>query len=219
MKKILLFSAALLALAACHKEPYGEGDNEYLVYTSPAKDVEFTQFQTYHIADSVLVLGQGDKPVYSKSRDAVELILQLRENMQKRGFTFVPNAEDADLGAQITYVIKTEKFVQYYGNQYWWYDYPGYWPSGYWGDWRGYYYPRPVVYTYTTNALLMDLMDLKNETNDDKKLEVVWTSYIGGPAGSAIPGAQKRMIDAIDQAFDQSPYIEAADTSNDLKVK
>ncbi len=212
MKRILLFSAALLALAACHKEPLGEGDNEYLVYTSAAKDTDFTQFKTYHIADSVLVLGQGDKPVYSKSRDALELILKLRESMDARGFTFVPEAADADLGAQITYVIRTERFVQYYGNQYWWYDYPGYWPSGYWGDWRGYYYPRPVVYTYTTNALLMDIVNLKAKSGEDESLEVLWTSYIGGPAGNAIPGAQKRMIDAIGQAFKQSPYLAAAKT-------
>ena len=61
MKKILLISMAVLTIAACHKEPYPQdGDNEYLVYTSPGKDVNFTQFKTFDIADSLLVIGQGD---------------------------------------------------------------------------------------------------------------------------------------------------------------
>ncbi len=216
MKKILLISAAILALAACHKEPYMDSDNGYLVYTSPDKDVDFTQFKTYHVADSVLIIGQGDKPVYTNSAAAVELILQVRENLQKRGYTFVPDIADADLGVQLTYMVKTEKYVHYYGDNYWWYNYPGYWPSGYWGPWRSYYYPRPVVYTYTTNALVTDIVNLNAvpaAEDEDKPLEIVWTSYIGGSAGNAYPGAQKTMLDAIDQAFVQSPYLK---TSNEL---
>ncbi len=211
MKKILLFTAAVLAFAACHKEPYSDGNDGYLVYTSPQKDADFAKYKTYHIADSVLVIGQTEKPVYSKSRSAVELILQVRANMEKRGYVFVPDIKDADLGGQITYVVKTEKYVHYYDNPYWWYDYPGYWPSGYWGRWYGYYYPRPVTYTYTSSALLMDILDLTEEPTDNEPVEIVWNSYIGGAAGNAFPGAQKMMLDAIDQAFIQSSYIKAAE--------
>ncbi len=214
MKKILLVSAAVLALAACHKVPYTDSDDEYLVYTSPAKDVDFTRFRTFHIPDSVLVIGQGDKPVYSKSANAVELVLRAKAGMEKKGFEYVPDAADADLGVQLTYVIRTERFVQYYGSRYWWYDYPGYWPSGYWGSWRGYYYPRPLVYTYTTNALLMDVVEIKTvlAAEDEEPLEILWNSYIGGSAGNAFPGAQRMMLDAIDQAFAQSPYLAPAKT-------
>ncbi len=207
MKKILLFSAALLMLAACHKEPYRDSDNEYLVYTSPGKDADFTQFKTFHVADSLLVIGQADKPVFSKSQEAMNLILSFRANMEDKGFVYVADAADADLGAQLTYMIKTERFVQYYDSPYWWLDYPGYWPAGYWGNWRGYYYPRPVAYTFTTNALLTDIVDLKDTQSDETPLEIVWSSYIGGPAGSSYQGDVKRMQDAIDQAFEQSPYL------------
>jgi hypothetical protein len=59
MKKILFFSAIALLAFACQKEPYSQdGDGEYLVYTSPAKDVTFADYQTFDIADSVLVIGQ-----------------------------------------------------------------------------------------------------------------------------------------------------------------
>ena len=208
MKKILLISAAVMLLAACHKEPYPQdSDNQYLVYTSPGKDVNFTQFQTFDIADSLLVIGQSDKPMYSQSNNALALIQAFRTNMEKRGFIYTPSDPDADLGIQLTYVIKTERYVQYYDDPYWWLDYPGYWPSGYWGNWTGFYYPRPVTYTYTTNALLTDIVNLTGEEEAGKPLEILWTSYIGGPAGASLQGDIKRMEAAIDQAFVQSAYL------------
>ncbi len=207
MKKILLFSAAVLILAACHKEPYRDSDNEYLVYTSPGKDADFTKYRTFYIADSLLVIGQGEKPFYSKTQAAKDLILAYRDNMQQRGFVYVADDAQADLGIQLTYIIKTEKFLSYYDSPYWWLDYPGYWPAGYWGNWYGYYYPRPVTYTYTTNALLADIVDLTPVIMEDTPLEILWTSYIGGPAGRSYQSDVKRMENAIDQAFEQSPYL------------
>jgi hypothetical protein len=69
---------------ACQKEPYSQdGDGEYLVYTSPAKDVNFSEFRTFDIADSVLVIGQTEKPYYSKSNNALALIQAYRTNMEK----------------------------------------------------------------------------------------------------------------------------------------
>ena len=209
MKKILFISAAVLLLAACHKEPYPQdSDNEYLVYTSPGKDVNFKNYKTFDIADSLLVIGEKEKPVYSQSQSALALIQAYRINMEKAGFIYTPSNPDADLGVQLTYVIKTERYVKYYDDPYWWLDYPGYWPAGYWGSWTGYYYPRPVVYTYTSNALLADIVNLTGEQEEGKPLEVLWTSYIGGPASSSLQQDVQRLTSAVDQAFAQSPYLK-----------
>lgn len=214
MKKILFFSALALLAIACHKEPYPQdSDNEYLVYTSPSKDVNFAAFQTFDLADSLLIIGQSDKPVYSQSNEALALIQQVRTNLEKLGYIYTPANPDADLGVQMTYVIKTEKYVKYYNDPYWWLDYPGYWPSGYWGNWTGFYYPYPVTYTYTTNALITDMVNLTGEEKEGTALEVVWTSYIGGPAGSTVSGDVNRMKVSIDQAFAQSPYLKKTSAS------
>ena len=214
MKKILFFSALALMVAACHKEPYPQdGDMEYLVYTAPSKDVTFADLQTFDIADSVLVIGQSEKPQYSASDNALALIQQFRINMEKLGYIYTPSNPDADLGMQLTYIVKTERFVHYYNDPYWWLDYPGYWPSGYWGNWTGWYYPYPVSYTYTTNALITDMVDLTGEEKEGNKLEIVWSCYIGGPAGTSIANDVNRMKASIDQAFVQSPYLSRTTTS------
>ena len=66
MKRIFFLSALALLAIACHKEPYPQdGDSAYLVYTSPSKDVDFASFRTFDLADSLLIIGQQAKPVYS----------------------------------------------------------------------------------------------------------------------------------------------------------
>lgn len=208
MKKILFISAIALLAFACQQEPYSQDvDGEYLVYTSPAKDVTFSDFRTFDIADSVLVIGQTKKPYYSKSNNALALIQAYRTNMEDLGYIYLPSNPDAQLGIQVTYAEDTQKFVQYYDDPYWWLDYPGYWPAGYWGNWTGWYYPYPVVYTYTTNALIADMVDL-TAGEQNGKLKIVWSCYIGGPASASINYDVKRMIDAVDQAFEQSPYLK-----------
>jgi hypothetical protein len=203
----------LLVAASCQKEPSSQDiDNEYLVYTAPSKDVDLSKYMTFDIADSVLVIGQSDKPYYSKSNNALALIQQYRINMEKRGFIYTPSEPSAQLGVQLTYVEKTERFVRYYSDPYWWLDYPGYWPSNYWGNWTGWYYPYPVSYTYTTNALITDIVDLTPvvSADDSKPLTIVWSSYIGGPASASLSYDVQRMKESIDQAFVQSPYLKGS---------
>ena len=209
MKRIFFLSTLALLAIACHKEPYPQdGDSAYLVYTSPSKDVDFASFRTFDLADSLLIIGQQSKPVYSQSNEALYLIQQVRTNMENLGYIYTPDSPDADLGIQMTYIVKTERFIQYYDDPYWWLGYPGYWPSGYWGNWTGFYYPYPITYTYTTNALITDMVNLTAPIDENSKLEVVWTSYIGGAAGATLQGDVKRMKVGIDQAFAQSPYLK-----------
>ena len=208
MKRLLILSSLVLLAAACQKEPYSQDeDGEYLVYTAPAKDVTFTDFRTFDIADSVLVIGQKNKPFYSQSDNALALIQAYRTNMEKLGYIYLPSNPDAELGIQLTYIEQTERYVQYYDDPYWWLDYPGYWPAGYWGNWTGWYYPYPVTYSYTTNALVTDMVDL-TAGEENGKLKIVWSCYIGGPASSSLQYDINRMEDAIDQAFVQSPYLK-----------
>jgi hypothetical protein len=208
MKKILLIPALALLAVACHKEPYIDSDNEYLVYTSPGKDVTFASFTTFDLADSLLVIGQSAKPEYSQSQNAIALIQAVRTNMENAGYIYTPDNPDADLGIQMTYVIKTDRYVQYYNDPYWWLNYPGYWSPGYWGNYVGFYYPYPVTYTYSTNALMVDMADLTTPKTGTEALKVVWSVYIGGPAGSSVASDVEVMKNAIDQAFVQSPYLK-----------
>lgn len=208
MKKIIIISTLVFLALACQKEPYlYDTDNEYLVYTLPDDEVDFGKFKTFNIADSILILDNAEKPEYSQSANAAALIKTFRTNMEKAGYIY--NQSDPDLGIQLTYMVKSNKYIHYYENPYWWLDFPGYWSPGIWGDWYGFYYPRPLVFSYSTNALMADMVDL---TEDDREsLEIIWYSYIGGAAGPSLSYDIDRMKDAIEQAFEQSPYLSRTD--------
>ena len=208
MKKILLIPVVILLAVACHKEPVLDSDGEYLVYTAPGKEATFTSFTTFDLADSLLVIGQSTKPEYSQSNNALALIQAVRTNMEKLGYIYTPDNPNADLGIQMSYVVKTERYVQYYKDPYWWLDYPGYWSPGFWGKYQGFYYPYPVTYTYSTNALMIDMVNLTIPKTGNEALEVVWSTYIGGPSTGSITTDVDMMKAAIDQAFVQSPYLK-----------
>lgn len=208
MKKILLISTVLLAAFACQKEPYADVDDDYLVYTSPGKNATFASYSTFDLADSLLIIGQSKNPEYSQSNNALALIQAVRTNMENLGYIYTPDNPNADLGIQMTYVVKTERYVQYYNDPYWWLDFPGYWSPGYWGNYTGFYYPYPVTYTYSTNALMIDMVNLTTPKTGNEALEVVWSAYIGGPSSGNANYDVDLMKNAINQAYVQSAYLK-----------
>ena len=61
--------------------------------------------------------------------------------------------------------------------------------------------------TYTTNALIADMVDL-TAGEQNGKLKIIWSCYIGGPASYSINYDVKRMQVSVNQAFAQSPYLD-----------
>ena len=91
----------------------------------------------------------------------------------------------------------------------WWWGYPGYWGPGYWGgNWGGgWYYPYAVTYSYSTNSFLTEMVNLKAEQGDSKKLPVVWTSYLTGFETGSKAINRTLAVEAVNQSFTQSPYL------------
>ena len=65
MKKILPFFLLLLLLASCQKDPdTSKLSDEYVVYTDHSKDANFETFTSFYIPDSVMVIGNNEKPEF-----------------------------------------------------------------------------------------------------------------------------------------------------------
>ena len=80
---------------------------------------------------------------------------------------------------QVSYIKSTYYFTDY-GRPEWWWDYPGYWGSNYWGNWGGWYYPYAVSYSFSTNSFISEIVDLTAAEGSGKKIPVLWTSYMSG---------------------------------------
>jgi hypothetical protein len=203
----LIYVAIVFAVAGCRPEP----DNmklfdELVVTTSFDPSADFKAYVTYAIttdtigfvsqtsSDTILTASESDFP-----RPALEAI---RFNMNERGYTRVGKNESPDLGVNVVVVNDFNVFQQLvYPDPYY---YPGSYYSSYYGYNSWYYYPYVNTYAYNTGVLIIELVDLKNRTPDNK-VRVIWSAYLGDLYSTI------NLIDqteaGIDQAFTQSNYI------------
>ena len=205
--RFIAIALAAVAVSACQKEPStSDLHKDYLVYTAYDTDADFAAVETYFIPDSILVIGNNDKTEYWKDADALGIVDAVVARMDAAGYVRSEDKQAANVGLQMSYVRQVTYFVGY-DNPYWWWYYPYYWTPGYWGNWGGWHYPYSVYYGYTAGSLLIEMVDLDAEEAADRKLPVIWDSFIGGLLTSAEELNQQRTLAAVEQAFDQSPYL------------
>lgn len=217
--KHILYTVALASLCcySCQKDPSTSSlRGEYLVYTAHDSDARFDRIDTYCIPDSILLIGDytvdpsGNKTAkYWKDGEARTLINTIVAEMDARGYSRLTGddaRETADVGLQVSYVEEATYFVGY-NNPYWWSFYPYYWAPAFWGPWAGWYYPYVVYYGYTTGSLLVEMVDLNSESGSGKKLPVIWDCYISGLLQGSGAIDIKEAAAALQQAFEQSPYL------------
>lgn len=208
MKKNLFYLTSifmLLGFSACEKEPdMEELDADLVVYTDYDKDADFGEYQTYFLPDSILEAG-GHKVSYWKDENALSIINTIAEEMESRGYKRITDPEkkeEASVGVQVSYVAQTTQVIT---GGYW----GGWWDFGFWGPWSGWYYPYPISYSYDTNTLIMEMVNLTaKEENKSKDLPVIWYASASGFQYSG-QFNQVLLKDAVKQAFEQSPYIKA----------
>jgi len=206
MKKFHLFSLFFVViLFSCRKYPdTGKLSTNFVVQTSQEPGVNFGSYKTYYISDTIAAITADPNDSLWTDNDAKQLVEAVKTNMNARGYTFVANSHP-DLGLGLTVIKDLNVGVIYPG---WWW---GYWGGCYWG-YCGYppYYPwygGGMVYTVPTGTLTLDMIDLKNASQSEK-LSVPWGSVMSGGLGNTANDIQLG-INAIDQAFIQSPYLQA----------
>lgn len=198
---------AAVAFCSCQKEPStSDLHGDYLVYTAHDTGTDFSAIDTYFLPDSILLIGGSDRTEYWKDESAQEIIATVAAAMDNAGYTCTYDKAAANVGIQMSYVEQVTYFVGY-NNPYWWWYYPYYWTPGYWGDWLGWHYPYGVYYGYTAGSLLTEMLDLEADQQSGKKLPVIWDSFAGGLLTGDSSLNLQRTLDAVEQAFVQSPYL------------
>ncbi|MBR5813294.1 MAG: DUF4136 domain-containing protein [Bacteroidaceae bacterium] len=204
MKKLtlLMLAAVCIVLVSCQKEPDTDKlDNHYLVYTNYDSNADFASFENFYVIDSILIIGNSEKPTYWNNSNSQKIINAYSDKLEACGYIMVPTAQEADMILQLSYINNTYYFTSF-GPGPWWNSYPGYWN---WGGW-GWYYPYTFNYSYSTGSIIAELVDTQTPSPQKNKLTVIWNSYICGLLnGNNL--SFSRTIDAINQAFTQSPYL------------
>jgi len=196
-------------IAGCYKDPnYDQLSSNFTVVTNRDLNVQFSNFKTYYVSDTVAFTSSASRDSFLLGADAQAVISAVKTNMNARGYSFVPKSSHPDLGLNVGVIKDLDVGVIYPG---WWYGYPGWWYGGYWGWYYPYYYPWGVPYVISSGNVIVDMINLKDLTvvATERKLPVIWTGFGGGGLGSTNSVNTQLVVDAINKAFIQSPYIQS----------
>jgi hypothetical protein len=190
----------LTALTACRKTPNLTSlQNQQVVVTDREVDANFASFATYHISDTVRILASDPRDTILTGAIAQQLVQTVRTNMNSRGYSFVNKGGNPDLG-MVLVVLKDVSSSTVCGG--WW----GGWWGGPWG-W-GWGYPWCGTYTYTVGTTLLTMYDFKNPEANGNPGAVWGMTAFGVFSNSNQTTNVNLTINAINQAFTQSPYIK-----------
>jgi hypothetical protein len=209
MKKFFYIPLLVLAgfLPGCQPEPDTKQlIDQLVVATNYDQAADFSSYVTYamptdtiglisnSVSDTIIVAGKSTFPR--------PVLNEIKSNLNARGYVQVDRSANPDIGINVLVVNDFNVFQQVvYPNSF---GYPGNYYYGYYGYNSWYYYPYINTYAYNTGVLIIEIVDLKNRTPDNR-VKVVWDAYMGD-VYSTIDLIQQS-VDAINQAFVQSPYI------------
>ena len=193
-KKFVFYLSIIIILGSCY--PQGPEYNEDLdvVYTNFDDQFDFSSKGTYSMPDKIVKiegdLAEGEEPEYVKEPQNTQMLQKMEANMSALGWTKIEEPADADL---VLFPAVWTNTTVYYWYDYWCWYYPYYcgWGWGY-----------PSVSSYTTGTLVMTLVA---DGEDYIEPSRVWTAAANGLLSGAYNTT--RVNNAIDQAFEQSPYL------------
>ena len=208
MKRIAILAGISFLLAftivSCRKDAVKNlTEDEARIYiTNFDSTVNFRNYATYSIVDSVAVISNDRLTGREKNAYDQEVIAAVKNEMQQRGYSLVDKNSHPELGINIsritsnyTGVVSYPNYWDYYGS----YNDPFYW--GYGG--YGYYSPYSYgVYEIREGALSIDALDLKHVSNN--RIKTVWSALARGSGVFRTSNAASQ----VKSLFDQSPYLK-----------
>lgn len=203
---------AATILAACTPEGAFKEESDYdVVVTLYDKEADFGSIRTYLMPDSVVHFQDPQNPGQPLSHDYDDLILERVEyNLQAIGYRREPDPDNKDPDI---YVLVSATSSQWQALNYSWLPRWGWW--GYWpgssSDWRfmSPYYGGGSVYSFSTGTLLIDMADYRDVEEDEEDISGIWTAAMNGVLTEESSDTPQTLVDFIDRAFYQSPYLGA----------
>ncbi len=192
----------LVLLQACYPKGAEFVDELDLVRTAFDDEYDFGSQLTYAINDDIPLIGT-DPLDYADVVTTATILTRIKANMADRDYQLVAADEDPDFHILVGALEVTTTVIGCGAG--WWGYYPGY-PGypGYGGCWY------PVGYSYSTGTIFITLWD-KNSlpTNGTDPAMPEWSVGINGLLQGSQSSITTRIQNTIDQAFDQSPYIQS----------
>lgn len=196
----------VLAMFSCYPSgPSSTGETD-VVITAYDSQFNFANIHTYALPNTIFELEGTDEV----NHDFDDLILnEIEKNMNAIGYVRENNplANGADI-VVIASIGRTDQ--TWVGGGGWW-EWWGGWPG--WGYWPGYgpgwgvWYPWPVMGTFSTGTLYVEMLDPNDSIDADQQIPARWAAALNGVLSSSSDITAQWIVNGIAQVFNQSPYL------------
>ena len=203
MKRLLLMAAMPVVLLSCYPAGPDYVEDLDVTYTTYNNNFDFKSRSTYAMPDRIVVdvdIEDGDTTyVYMKDAFADPILAAIEDNFESRGWERVDISDGPDMLVTPAGIKSTTYFYSYWYD--WWY---GGWYGGYWG-W--YYPPYYTVSSYTTGSMIITMSD--PNVDEDSPIFESQAAWVMAANGLFTGNYEiSRVTKAIDEAFNQSPYLK-----------
>ena len=212
--KGLAAAALVMALGACYPGDISSVEETDVVLTIHSGN-DFSAFNTYAMPDTVIdVCENADDPECENALDVdhsydSEILAQIASRMQGYGYQRVPIDEVDENNLPDVFLIVSVSATRRTSATVWWpwWGWGGWWPG--WGPGWGPGYPAVSVTQWDQGTLEMTMIDPTDTDPDNEIFNVQWDATLSGVLSSASGPIDTNRIDrGIQQAFDQSPYLQ-----------
>jgi hypothetical protein len=208
----LIASAALLASCGDYSAP-DSVVNGVAVITLHSATATWADYSTYSIDETVTVVDATGTIQQTCTVPGAQIAAVIRDQMTSRNYAELPWGQTTDLQFKLTAFLGSQDV--YYAD---------------WCSWYGYYYCYPgwtYAGSYKFGTLVIDMGDVLHSTpppvgGSVGELPLTWTaaqygilsSYYAGCSGNGSGINWAKITEAVNRAFDQSPYIQRAPQMN-----
>ena len=191
-----LFLMAALGLFGCGGDPIADltPEDSWVFITNRDQTVDFRQYRTFSIVDSVLVISNRGNTTSLTEID-IRMMTAIIAQMEQAGYTLVSRNQSPDLGVNVAQIRNSfvnavsQPIGGFWGN-YWGFG-PGWgggfgpgWGGGFGPGWGGAWGPGfPAYFQFfevTDNYWYWEILDFKNPNTTNSQLPVIWTAQIRG---------------------------------------
>ena len=213
----ILVTTIPVLIMSCYPGVPSTAEDMDIVGTSYDKEFDFSAASSFSLPDTIIhMVGNGEEDSLGRDYD-IMIINRVRDQMISNGYIEEPldTLNPADVVMLISAMSSTNSGL--YFDPAWWWGYWGWWPgwSGYpgapvWGPGWGMGFPvgYPVYINYSTGTLFITMIDPENSNIDEKTVAVPWLAALNTLLQKGGQNTEQRIIDNIDQAFKQSPYLK-----------
>ena len=204
----------LLGLNGCYPNGAEEIEDYDLVATTYDQNFNFANVKTYYIIDSLVNITEPGSQASGQAgltRTQNRLIIdQVIANLNNLGYTRITTLNPS---VKPDVLVNTAAWSATNTNYYYdyWMDYWDWW--GGWDPWYPSYGPGYYPYatvsrvSYSTGTVIIEMSNPNAPTSANSRFPMVWTASLNGLLSGSNVTDQARVISAIAQAFQQSPYL------------